>query len=310
MGQPLLYFNAADAHKLIRDCRVIQLELLRMTFVQKESYEIVISEKKKVCENLKEVIDNKYSDFDEPVFQNMKWFDPQTWDQEQQEVAQITSLYEHFKEPLDHANFQLNICLKEFIKFKNYVHVNHEGKKARKIWKEFYKTRLLEYPNLVKIGELMMYFSSSNASVERAFNLLTVLLMDQRLTTSHDTLNPILNIKINDKVFTESEKNEILVADVKRFMEKCREAVFEENTTVSQISEEDRMTGDQNFSEEDDSEDEWDKHVYENISQKKCGSDADNEMETTEDLETVYRWNSECDDNFSVQNNDDVMMNE
>ena len=106
--------NAADVHKLIKDRHVIQVELLQMTFVQKESYEAAISEKKKVCENLKELIDTKYSDFDEPVFQNMKWFDPQTWDQKQQEAAQITSFYEHFKEPLDHANFQLNICLKEF----------------------------------------------------------------------------------------------------------------------------------------------------------------------------------------------------
>ena len=52
-------------------------------------------------------------------------------------------------------------------------------------------------------------------------------------------------------------------------MEKCREAVFEENTTVSQILEEDRMTKeDQDFSEEDDSEDEWEKHLYENITQE------------------------------------------
>ena len=91
---------------------------LQMTFVQKESYEVAI--KKKVCENLKEVIDTKYSDFEEPVFQNMKWFDPQTWDQKQQEVAQITSFHEHVKQILDHANFQLNICLKEFKKIKNF----------------------------------------------------------------------------------------------------------------------------------------------------------------------------------------------
>ena len=72
--------------------------------------------------------------------------------------------------------------------------------------------------------------------------------MDQRLTTTHDTLNAILNIKINDKVFTESEKNEILVAVVKSFKEKHKETVFEENTTVSQTSEEDRITGeDQDF---------------------------------------------------------------
>ena len=41
----------------------------------------------------------------------------------------------------------------------------------------------------------------------------------------------------------------------------------------------------------------------------KCGSDTDNEMESTDDLGTVDRWNSEYDDNFSVQNND-AMMNE
>ena len=68
----------------------------------------------------------------------------------------------------------------------------------------------------------MMCFSSSNASVERSFNLLTMLPTDQRLTTRHGTLNAILNIKINDKVFTESEKNEIVVAVVKSFMKKRR----------------------------------------------------------------------------------------
>ena len=179
----------------------------------------------------------------------------------------------------------------------------------REVWKEFYKTRRSEYPNLAKIGELMMHFSTSNSSVERAFNLLTMLLTDQRLTTSHYTLNAVLNIKIYDKAFTEKKKNEILVAAIKRFMEKRREAVFKKNTSVSQTSEEDRMTGeDQNFSDKDDSEDEWDKHVYENIAQKKCGSDTNDKMESTDVLEIVDRWNSEYDDNFSVQNND-VMMN-
>ena len=104
-----------------------------MKFAQKESYEVAISEKKKVCENLKGVIDTKYRDFDEPFFQNMKWFDPQTCDQEWHEAGQTTSFYEHFKESLDHANFQLNFCLKEFNKFQNYVHVSHKGKKAREI---------------------------------------------------------------------------------------------------------------------------------------------------------------------------------
>ena len=61
--------------------------------------------------NLKGVIDNKYSDSDEPFSQYMKWFDPQTLDLKRQEAGQITRFYEHFNEPLYHVNFQLNFCL-------------------------------------------------------------------------------------------------------------------------------------------------------------------------------------------------------
>ena len=53
------YYGTADPLKLIQDRRVIQVELLGMRFVQKESYEVVISEKKKVCKNLKGVINTK-----------------------------------------------------------------------------------------------------------------------------------------------------------------------------------------------------------------------------------------------------------
>ena len=45
-------------------------------------------------------------------------------------------------------------------------------------------------------------------------------------------------------IYTESEKkNKILIAAVKGFVEKCREAVFEENITVSQTLEEERVIG-------------------------------------------------------------------
>ena len=63
--------------------------------------------------------------------------------------------------------------------------------------------------------------------------------------------------------------------------------MFEENTTLSQTPEGKRMTRDQDFSEEEDSEDEWGKYVYENIIQKKCGSNIDDEMESADDLEIV-----------------------
>ena len=71
------------------------------------------------------------------------------------------------------------------------------------------------------------------------------------------------------------------------------------------------MTGkDQDFLVEDDNGDEWDIHVSEKIKQKKCDSDTDDQMESTDDLETVNRWNNEYDDNFGIHGNDDIMMNE
>ena len=55
---------------------------------------------------------------------------------------------------------------------------------------------------------------------------------------------------------------------------------------------------DQHFLEEDESEDEWDKHLYENITQKKCGSNADDEIENTDDLEAVDNNNNNNNKNF------------
>ena len=66
---------------------------------------------------------------------------------------------------------------------------------------------------------------------------------------------------------------------------------------------------DQDFSQEVASEDEWDKYVYGSIMQKKCGSDAVDEMESADDLGTIERCNSEQGDTFSVDNNVG-MMNE
>lgn len=99
------------------------------------------------------------------------------------------------------------------------------------------------------------------------------------------------NFKNKRQVFTENEKHKILAAVVKSFIETHKEVVLGENTTVSHTSEEDKLTREDQdfieFSEQDDSEDESNKYIYENIIQKKCESDTDNEMENADDLETV-----------------------
>ena len=85
--------------------------------LKKKSCEVAISEKNKLCENLKRVIDTKYKNFLEPVFSEYEM----VWVQKQQEAGQITSFYEHFKKPLGHANFLLNFCLKKFRNLKTML---------------------------------------------------------------------------------------------------------------------------------------------------------------------------------------------
>ena len=63
------------------------------------------SVRKKVCENVKGVIDTKYIDFD--VEYEMVWYT--NLGPKATRSRSITSFYEYFEEPLDHVNFHLNL---------------------------------------------------------------------------------------------------------------------------------------------------------------------------------------------------------
>ena len=65
-----------------------------------------------------------------------------------------------------------------------------------------------EYPNVCLIlAGLILCISNSNSAVRRCFNILTQVLSD---TTTHSTLNMLMLIKCNDKIWTEQEWNELI----------------------------------------------------------------------------------------------------
>lgn len=101
------YFNATNAHNYV---------LFKQTFWDKVCSKRILwscHHWEKNAWKSKRTYWPEYRDFNEPVLDSMKWFDPQTSDQKRQEVGQITSFREYFREPLDHVNFLLNFCLKE-----------------------------------------------------------------------------------------------------------------------------------------------------------------------------------------------------
>ena len=78
------------------------------------------------------------------------------------------------------------------------------SKSLTKLWCHVLNFRRLEFPNLCLIIELLTCIAGSNSTVERAFSLLTLLLMDRRWTMHHSTMEDLLITKANDNTWSES----------------------------------------------------------------------------------------------------------
>jgi len=63
---------------------------------------------------------------------------------------------------------------------------------------------------MMMIANLVTGFSGSNTTVVRASNLLSLLLSDWHLSLAHSTLNNLMTIKINNKLWTPQGKEEIV----------------------------------------------------------------------------------------------------
>ena len=68
----------------------------------------------------------------------------------------------------------------------------------------------------------MYCLSGLNSAVERGFSILTMVLSDRRLKTSHDLLNFRIALQINDKNWSEKERSEILRRALEIYLNKSR----------------------------------------------------------------------------------------
>ena len=92
--------------------------------------------------------------------------------------------------------------------------------------------------------ELLTCIAGSNSAVERAFSLLTLLLSDRRLSMSHTTMEDLMLIKGNDKVWSTGERNEILFRAVQIYMEKQQKTrldIAENETQEASCSKKNRL---------------------------------------------------------------------
>ena len=141
-------------------------------------------------------------------------------------VDLIENLAVHFKEPLQKANYDDSKVLREWKMFKNFVGANYAGIEATVLWKKVFQYKQIEYPNLCLLAEIILCLSGSNSTVERAFSVLTLFMSDRRLRMKHNLVEQLLLIKVNDKIWTQEEHEDIIQLAAQKYLEKRQTKTF------------------------------------------------------------------------------------
>ena len=178
-----------------------------------------------VAIKLRENLVDRFSDFSSKVYQDMKWLDPQNWQYDNKEYGnqQIVDLSNHFQVPLESKGFLLKQALAEWRSIKKIVPKYFSPEiSAFSIWRSMLCKREAEFPNMCLLAKLLLTISGSNSSVERGFSILTMMLSDQRLSTSQEVLEERMIISANDKNWSDTERQEIIDVAIDAYMKKRR----------------------------------------------------------------------------------------
>ena len=159
------------------------------------------------------MLDTRFSSFNDVIFENMKWYDPKSWtDEGNYGLSQLKELVTRFEIPLSHTTYDNSKVFSEWKRFRNFVKVSYSNDlindkiTATQIWQKIFQYRRSEYSNLCILAEIVMVHSGSNSSVERAFSMLTAMLNDRRLKMKLSTIESLMIVKINDKIWSAEER--------------------------------------------------------------------------------------------------------
>jgi hypothetical protein len=229
---------AKAGHLLKKPCNreYVLIEFENMTRLSKETAQRVSRMKVNTADKLAELLRDRFSSFNEEFFSKIDWFDPLKWDEDRNYgEKEIFEVVEIFKAPLEQAGFDRFKLPSEWRKFKIWVKSRNSFAEitAKKIWRDLLKGHRCEFPNVSMIGELILCMGASNSSVERAFSVLTGILSDRRLKLQHPVVSNLILIKVNDKHWTNFERDQIMESALKKFLRKRRKRVVDGESKTS-----------------------------------------------------------------------------
>lgn len=205
-----------------------QREYITYTFkdlhhLSRETRQKASEAKREVGGVLKELLQERFADFSNEIFESMRFIDPAYWEDERDfGVKDLTTFIAFFKETLDASGFDAKMIFSEWKSFKTFIKAYFRGYNVRSLWAKVFEFRRQEFPNLCLCAEIVISISGSNSTVERAFSTLRLMLSDKRLPLSHDQMERLLCIYVNDRNWTASEREEIINRSIEIYMEKRR----------------------------------------------------------------------------------------
>ena len=94
--------------------------------------------------------------------------------------------------------------------------------KSADLWERILTYRRADYVNVCLLVEVVLAIGLSNSTVEAGFSFLSAMLSDIRLSLRHDTMEDLLIIKANDRLWTATERDAIIDLALTTYMGKRR----------------------------------------------------------------------------------------
>ena len=180
---------------------------------------------------------------------------------------------------MNNSGFDLYVAKREWKTFKKIVQDLYPGKCSRELWKQIIMYRKQEFPELCRLASLMMTISGSNSSVVRSFSVLSLILSDRRLRSSHDVIDDIMG---NDKNWSENEREEIIERALAIYMRKNRKRKIDE--VVPRNSDHTSVDRVVDLSSESEEETESDGEISDNGGEQEMESDSTTDSGSEEDV--------------------------
>ena len=171
-------------------------------YFSKDLRELAAAAKRSAVQKLKSVLQARFPEGSNELFNSMRIYYPQYWrDENDCRILGLCCILERFSVPLSATGISEKDLFTELRRFRTLAthHFNDISKSL--------KNKGLEFPNLCLINELRSCIAGSNS---RAFRLWTLLLRDLRLTMHHSTMEDLMLTKANDNTWFESERKGII----------------------------------------------------------------------------------------------------